>query len=329
MSALAPLVRILRYATDPIAPYSFNRMGFELNRCGFYDDDLPVDVKGRVALVTGANSGIGRAASLDLARRGFEVWLLCRDGARGEEARAAIAREASSDRVHLAVVDMSSLASVRDFVATFPKERIDVLVHNAGVLPLEKSLAKEGVELTFTTNVLGPFALTGLLLACLARSDDARVVFVASGGMYAQRLDLGMLDVEPAQFDGTKAYANAKRAQVILAHMIADRVGGAAPITFASMHPGWADTTAVRTSLPKFHETMKGVLRTAEQAADTVVWLAASDRPKGTHGKFWFDRSVAVEYPFPWTREAKEARARLFAFCEEKSGVTFPTAEGT
>lgn len=322
MSAVAPLVRALRYVTDPIAPLSFNRAGFALNRRGFRDDDLPEDVGGRVALVTGANSGIGRATSLELARRGFEVWLLCRDGARGEEARAAIAQETGSARVHAAVVDLSSLRSVRAFAGSLSVSRVDVLVHNAGVLPSEKTLTAEGNELTFATNVLGPFALTCLLLPLLARSDDARVVFVASGGMYAQRLDLAMPDADPSKFDGTRAYANAKRAQVILAHMMARRAAGS-PITFASMHPGWADTTAVRTSLPRFYDSMKGRLRTAEEGADTVVWLAASPRPKGTRGAFWFDRAVAVEYPLPWTREGSHARERLFSMCEEKTGVRF------
>ena len=320
MSAMASIVRFLRPATDLIAPYSFNRMGFELNRRGFEPDDLPRDAGGRIALVTGANSGIGRATSLALARRGFDVWLLCRDAARGAEACAAIARECGEARVHLGVVDMSSLDSIRRFVDSLPARRVDVLVHNAGVLPHDKELAG-GVELTFATNVLGPFALTALLMGRLAMSSDARVIFVASGGLYFQRLDLSLLDVDPARFDGTRAYANAKRAQVIFAHVLAERFSASTPITFASMHPGWADTTAVRTSLPRFHAVMKHVLRTAEQGADTVVWLAASDRARGTSGAFWFDRRVAPEYPIPWTRESAGEREQLVDLCERLSGV--------
>jgi len=321
MSAIAVLVRILRHATDLVAPFAFNRMGFELNRRGFEPGDLPHDGGGRVALVTGANSGIGFATARELARRKFEVWMLCRDPARGAEARGAMARECGDGSVHLAIVDMSSLASVRGFVSGFPRSHVDVLVHNAGVLPHEKKLTEDGVEVTFATSVLGPFLLTGLLFDRLSRSSDARVIFVASGGLYGQRLDLALLNVEPGSFDGVRAYANAKRAQTILAHALANTYRGRAPITFASMHPGWADTTAVRTSLPKFHKTMQKVLRTAEQGADTVVWLAASQRPKGTQGKFWFDRRVAAEYPLPWTRESGRAREELFELCERLSGV--------
>src|SRR6202034_857104 len=91
MSATAALVRSLRPVTDPFAPYSFNRIGFEVNQRGFEPSDLPADAGGRVALVTGANSGIGLATASELARRGFQVWLLCRDRARGEQAQGTIA----------------------------------------------------------------------------------------------------------------------------------------------------------------------------------------------------------------------------------------------
>ena len=327
MSVMASLVRFVRPASDLLALFSFNRMGFAFNRRGFCPDDLPRDAGGRVALVTGANSGIGRATSLELARRGFDVWMLCRDPGRGSEARDAIARECREDRLHLAIVDMSSLASIRRFVSDFSPRRIDVLVHNAGVLPRERHVTDDGVELTFATNVLGPFALTGLLLERLSQSTDARVVFVASGGLYLQRLDLSLISIESPRFDGTRAYANAKRAQVVLARTLASLFSSELPITFASMHPGWADTTAVRTSLPEFHAVMRHLLRSAEEGADTVVWLAASDCARGTRGALWFDRRVALEYPFPWTHESPVVRQELFALCEKLSGVTFANLE--
>lgn len=324
MTRGAHLVRWLRPATDLVVACSFNRMGFEWNRLGFDAGDLPRDAGGRVALVTGANSGIGRATARELARRGFDVWLLCRDAARGHEARDSLARECGPDRIHLALVDLSSLGSIRRFVRDFAPVRVDVLVHNAGVLPHGRQLSDDGVELTFATNVLGPFALTALLMGRLAQSNDARVIFVASGGMYLQRLDLSLLDADGSAFDGTRAYANAKRAVVILSRVLAERSAASAPITFASMHPGWVDTTALRTSLPKFHAAMGRFLRTPEQGADTVVWLAASDPAKRASGKLWFDRRIAPEYPLPWTRESVHAREELIALCEKLGGVHAP-----
>lgn len=318
MTAASSLVRLLRPVTDSLPVFSFNRAGFEANRRGFDEEDLSVGAAGRTALVTGANSGIGLATSYGLARLGFDVWMLCRDEERGREARDAVAREVGEGRVHLAIVDMSDLASIRQVVGVLPA-KIDVLIHNAGVLPDQKQLTQDGIELTFATHVVGPYALTGLLLERLRRSDDARVIFVASGGLYLQRLDLSLPDVDAAHFDGTLAYANAKRAQLVLARVLGERLPG---LTFATMHPGWADTKAVRASLPKFHAVMGGLLRTAEQGADTVVWLAASDRPKGRAPQLWFDRRPAAEYPVPWTREAGGAGQALDRLCERKSGVT-------
>lgn len=318
MSLARRALRALRPASDLLAPLAFNRAGFELDRLSFEPDDMVEDARGRVALVTGANAGIGFATSRELARRGFEVWLLCRDAGRGEHARTALAASTSPGKVQLALVDLASLSSIRRVVSALP-ERIDVLVHNAGLLPHDKTLTADGIEVTFATHVVGPFALTGLLGERLARSDDARVVFVASGGLYAQRLDLALPDAEASAFDGVRAYANAKRAQLILAHLLAERCAPRLPITFASMHPGWVDTEALRSSLPGFHGLMRGLLRTPEQGADTVVWLAARARPPQRNGAFWFDRRVALEYPVPFTREQPADRHALYALCQRLS----------
>jgi dehydrogenase/reductase SDR family member 12 len=328
MSAVGNTVRWLRPLTDLVAPFSFNRLGYAFNRRGFEAEDSAGDGRGRAALVTGANSGIGRATALELGRRGFDVWLLCRDPARGAEARDAVARESGERHAHLGLVDLSSLGSIRQFVAQCPLQRVDVLVHNAGVLPNDKQLTADGVELTFATNVLGPFALTALLLERLSRSNDARVVFVASGGLYLQRLDLALLAVNSGRFDGTRAYANAKRAQLLLARVLGRKFAGRSPITFASVHPGWVDTAALRSSLPRFHALMRGALRSAEQGADTVVWLATSDRPRATQGRFWFDRRVSPEYLLPGTRETREAPEALLNLCQELSGIALAHARG-
>ncbi len=221
--------------------------------------------------------------------------------------------------MHLGLVDVSSLASIRRFVAGFPAGRVDALIHNAGVLVHDKQLVG-GVEVTFATHVLGPYAMTGLLLDRLARLSDARVVFVASAGLYLQRLDLSLLDLPASHFDGTRAYANAKRAQVVLARVLAERLRGV-PVTFASMHPGWVDTQTLRTALPRFHGLMRPLLRTPEQGADTVVWLASSRAAASSRGAFWFDWRVAPQHLVPWTRETPAARERLVELCETLSGV--------
>src|SRR6185436_8223523 len=115
--------------------FSFDRSGFLRHARSFRPGDLDVDLTGRRCVVTGANSGIGRAAATALAARGAEVWLVCRDRGRGEEAVAFIRKTTGNQRVHLEVVDVSHLAAIRAFVERFVPARVDVLIHNAGVLP--------------------------------------------------------------------------------------------------------------------------------------------------------------------------------------------------
>jgi dehydrogenase/reductase SDR family protein 12 len=185
-------------------------------------------------------------------------------------------------------------------------------VHNAGVLPPERRETPEGLELTFATNVLGPHLLTRLLRDRLVESAPARVIFVSSGGMYTRRLDVDDLQSRTGEFDGRVAYARSKRADVVLAERWAEELAGTGVVVH-SMHPGWADTPGIKTSIPTFRRVMRPLLRSPEQGADTIVWLAAADEPGGMTGRFWCDRHVrALHYPFARTHETPEERDRLW-----------------
>ncbi len=308
----APLSRLL----DASILFSFDRSGFRRHAARFDRSDLDVDLAGRICLVTGANSGIGRECALELARRGATVWMLCRDAARGRAAVRAVRGQTGSRNVHLAVLDVSNLVAIGQFVQEFPGRRVDVLVHNAGVLPDERLESAEGFEMTLATHVLGPWLLTHELLPRLRRSADARVIFVSSGGMYTQRLSLDDWNWRHRPYDGVVAYAQTKRMQVVLAEELARQLHGYR-ITVSSMHPGWADTPAVRTSLPRFWNRMQGRLRSPAEGADTLVWLAASPAAARRSGLFWFDRAPRRTHLLPWTREAPATRQSLVALCRE------------
>jgi dehydrogenase/reductase SDR family member 12 len=302
--------------------FSFDRSGFLRHAHGFDPSDLDVDLAGRVCLVTGANSGIGLAAATALAARGAEVWLLCRDRGRGEEAVTAIRKSTGNRRVHLAVVDVSDLAAVRAFAERFDPARVDVLIHNAGVLPGTRQETGGGLEITLATNVIGPFLLTHLLRAKLAAAGSARVIFVSSGGMYGQSLSLDDPQWTRRPFDGVTAYAQTKRMQVILTELFA-RHWARAGIAVHAMHPGWADTPSVRTSIPRFWQLMRNRLRTAEQGADTLVWLALM--PTLPSGRFWFDRAPQATHLLPFAAERPRDRARLWRMCTELAGLAKST----
>ena len=303
---------ILDAVLDRTILFSFDRSGFLRHAGRFSPGDLDVDLTGRVCVVTGANSGIGRAAATALAARGAEVWLVCRNRGRGQEAVASIRKTTGNQRVHLEVVDVSHLAAVRAFVERFTPARVDVLIHNAGVLPATREETAEGVELTLATNVIGPFLLTHLLRTKLAAATGARVIFVSSGGMYAQRLSLDDLQWTQRPFDGVTAYAQTKRMQVILTELLAGRWARAG-IAVHAMHPGWADTPSVRSSIPRFWQVMRKRLRTPEEGADTIVWLAVA--PRLPSGGFWFDRAPQPTHLLPFTAERPRDRVQLWRTC--------------
>jgi NAD(P)-dependent dehydrogenase (short-subunit alcohol dehydrogenase family) len=329
-SSPAELQRWLGWAlgkiVDPFVVGSFDRTGFRIHSLRFRKEDLEVDLAGRRCLVTGANSGIGFETARALADLGAEVVLLCRDRERGEQAMERIRAETGNERVSLEVLDVADLASVREVGERLARAPADVLVHNAGVLPDERRETRDGIELTLATHVIGPFLLTKLLRPRLEESRDGRLVWVSSGGMYTRRLSLDDPNWSKRPYDGVVAYAETKRAQVVLAELWARELAGTR-VVVSAMHPGWADTPAVASSLPRFHRVMKAVLRTPAEGADTVVWLAASPRARET-GRFWFDREPRRTHLLPFTRESARDRRALWKLCERLSARGLPRPAG-
>jgi dehydrogenase/reductase SDR family protein 12 len=298
----------------------YTRAGYRIRSRTWNPADLaPMD--GKAVLVTGATSGLGLAAAEGFARLGAAVRLLARSEERGEHARATVVKRSANSNVQVSLCDLSSLDAVRQVAARIGAEapRLDVLVNNAGVLAGARTLTADGIELTFATNVLGPFLLTNLLIPLLEDSAPARIVNVSSGGMYAQRLHVDDLQAARGKFDGTTAYARTKRAQVILTELWAHRLQGTGVVVHA-MHPGWADTPGVKSSLPRFHKLTGPLLRTPEEGADTIVWLGAAPEPANSSGGFWHDRRQRPTHLVPWTKETPQDRELLWAECERLSG---------
>lgn len=305
--------RILGAVLDPTIVLSFDHTGFLVHQTQFRAEDLEVNMRGKTCLVTGANSGLGLATARALAQHGAKVWLLCRDEERGRAAVDEIRRESDDGQARLEVLDVSNLSAIRRFAETFDEPAVDVLINNAGILTEQRSETAEGIELTLATNLVGPFLLTYLLLPRLRRSPAARVINVSSGGMYTQKLVVDELSSADEPFDGVVSYARTKRAVVVLTELWAEKLSG--NVTFNAMHPGWADTAAVRRSLPLFYKVLKPLLRTPEEGADTIVWLALCPRIADQTGMFWFDREARRTHFAPWTRESPEERERLWELC--------------
>lgn len=309
--------RALSKLVDPTILFSFDRTGFNIHALSFRPGDLDVDLSGKRCLITGANSGIGYETALALADLGAQVVLLCRSLARGEQAAVRIREATGNRRVTVEELDISHLSSVRAVARRLGDKPVDVLVHNAGVLPAARTETEDGLELTLATHVVGPFVLTHMLSGSLQASKDARVIWVSSGGMYTQRLNTSDMNWNGRPYDGVRAYAETKRAQVVLSELWADELKGTSVVSNA-MHPGWADTPSVRTSIPNFWRVTQWILRTPAEGADTAVWLAASNRGCQFTGRFFFDREPRRTHFLPNTCESQEDRRALWEFCEEQ-----------
>ncbi|XRB18480.1 dehydrogenase/reductase SDR family member 12 [Pseudoscourfieldia marina] len=284
---------------------NFTQAGFHRNSKHFPSLSSGLtNLAGVLCVVTGANAGLGYAAALALANRGASVVCVCRNASRGEAAVSAIKAETGNENVTLQHCDISSLEDSRNLANFLRGKPVHCLINNAGVLLSERQTTvfnKKEVESSFAINTLGTFAVTETLMPNLMLAADAphaqlgkpRVVTVTSGGMYTAPLESCDFDPPIAQagrnFDGVKLYAMHKRQQVALTEHWHRSYPS---ITFVSMHPGWAETPGVQNALPSFSAQMQGKLRTPEQGADTVVWLASlpSDAPELQGGALYFDR---------------------------------------
>ena len=299
---------------------SFTKLGYLARRR--LDGWTPLDeydLTGKVIVLTGATSGLGRSAARTFASAGATLVVV----GRSDDRNAAVVDELTSStgntNVSQVACDMGDLDQVRalaDRVLT-DHDRLDVLIHNAGALTAERHESPDGTEATIASQVVGPFLLTTLLLDRLAESAPSRVITMSSGGMYAAGLTIDHLEMSADEYDGTQQYARAKRAQVTLNEMWAQRCGDRG-VWFHAMHPGWADTPGVEASLPGFRKVMGPLLRDADQGADTLVWLAADPEPLTQNGGFWLDRRLRSIHKLPGTKrsDTPERRDRLWTWVE-------------
>jgi len=301
---------------------SYNRIGYALRQTVWLDDDLAVDLNGKVYVVTGANAGLGYATCHALAERGATVYMVVRDFERGQVAQAELIIETGNPNIHLEVADMSHLSKVHQLAERLKNRthRIDALIHNAGVLLDSWQLSPEGHEMTLATNVLGPFLLTQQLIPLLHQSAPSRIIFVSSGGMYGSKLDVSNLQANPNSFNGIKTYAHTKRIQVILTEMLADNLKNLG-ITVNSMHPGWAKTPGLKKSLSIFSNLMSVTLRDPIQGSDTIVWLAIAPHLVNETGQFWFDRKSRSTHKLAHTQSSADEYQQLWAKCIRLCGL--------
>jgi NAD(P)-dependent dehydrogenase (short-subunit alcohol dehydrogenase family) len=277
------------------------------------------DLKGRVAVVTGASAGVGKAAAKGLASLGAHVVMAVRDSKKGEAARAEIARATRHEGLELLVVDLQRQASIREAAAELRRRHpaVHVLLNNAGVWLEKRQESPDGIETTWATNVLGYHLLTHELLPALLAGAPARIVNVASE--LAGDLDLDDVDFRRRAYSGRVAYSQSKQANRMWTWALARRLQGKR-VTANAMHPGFVASELFAKSgglLGRAISAYAGMgALSPEEGADTAVWLAASPEAEGRSGGFFVERR---ERPCRFRDDPREGA--LFALCERMTGT--------
>jgi len=254
-------------------------------------------MKGRICIITGSNSGIGKETAIGLAKMGATIVMVVRDQERGEKARIEIVKQTGNDSVDLMICDLSSMSSIRHCAEEFKKkyDRLDVLINNAGAVFNKREVTPEGFERTLAVNYLGPFLLTRELMDLLKSSAPSRIINVSSGLAKDGKVDLDDLQSEK-NYPRTKAYSrrhapvydNAKLMVMMFTYELARRLKGSG-VTVNVLMPGFTATNLGKSSGSLTSSIMFKMVRpmqqSAKKGAETSVYLASSNEVKDTTGK--------------------------------------------
>jgi len=250
--------------------------------------------KDSIVLITGANSGMGKATAIELAKTGATVVMLCRNKERGEAALVEVKSLSGNDKVDLMLCDLGSLRQIRSFCQQFKAkyDKLHVLVNNASVILPGRHETLDGNELHFGVNHLGPFLLTNLLLDTIIGSGPARIINVSSGAHKAGRINFEDINAKK-KYSFWRAYSNAKLATVLFTYELARRLEGTG-VTANCLHPGAVATnmginrdTGFGTLITR---TLKPFFQTPLEGASTAVYLATAPEAGGVTGKYFYKK---------------------------------------
>ncbi len=249
-------------------------------------------INGKTCMITGANTGIGKETARKIAALGAHLVMVCRNLEKGEAARKEIIQKTNNQNVDLLICDLSSLNEVKQFTDEFLKKysSLHVLINNAGVFRMKRTVTEDGFELTFAVNYLAHFYLTKLLLPLLRKSSPSRIVNLSSDihKFFKIKLKDPLLE---KRYSGQQAYSNSKTAMVLFTNKLVRELEGTGVSAF-TVNPGHIKTQLTTEGLPKWMNTMSNLIpnrRTPEQGAETSVYVAASNDLEGVTGKYLTD----------------------------------------
>ncbi|MHA1952958.1 MAG: SDR family oxidoreductase, partial [Candidatus Heimdallarchaeaceae archaeon] len=249
-------------------------------------------IKGKICLITGANTGIGKETARQLAALGSKVIMVCRNQEKGKKAQEDIIRTTKNRNIELSICDLASLKDVKHFAEEFIKNHseLHVLINNAGVFSMKRILTKDGYESTFGVNYLAHFYLTGLLLPLLKKSSPSRIINLSSDIHKFYKIKLKDLMLEK-RYNGQQAYSNSKTAMILFSYKLVRELGES-EITVNALNPGHVETQMTTVGLPKWFMKIRDSIvkhQTPEEGARTSSYVASSDDLKNITGKYFYN----------------------------------------
>ncbi|MFX0005890.1 MAG: SDR family oxidoreductase [Candidatus Hermodarchaeota archaeon] len=276
-------------------------------------------MEGKVCIITGANSGIGKETALALAKMNATVVMLCRNKQRGEKAQKEIIEQSKNKNVDLLLCDLSSLKDIKNLISEFKNkyEKLHVLINNAGVMLKNRIISLDGFEMNFAVHVLGPFLLTNLLLDILKKSAPSRIIVVASAAHKRAKIDFEDLQSENKKYRLFSAYGISKLAEILFTYELSRRLEGT-KVTANAVHPGVVATNLGRDQSKFSQWFAKKFFKSPEEGAQTSIYLASSSEVEGITGKYFINKEPRESSIESYNEENAE---RLWKICEEMTGL--------
>jgi NAD(P)-dependent dehydrogenase (short-subunit alcohol dehydrogenase family) len=276
-------------------------------------------LKGKICLITGANSGIGKATAIGLAEMDAKIIMLCRNKKRGEEAQKEIIEKTGNKNINLFICDLSSQKAIRKFTAEFKSKysNLHVLINNAGVMLNRRTLSVDGFEMNFAIHVLAPFLLTNLLLDILKKSAPSRIINVASAGHKRAKIDFDDLQNERKKYRLFTVYGSSKLGEILFTYELSRKLEGTG-VTANAVHPGLVNTNLGRDQSKFSQWFARKFFKSPEEGAETSIYLASSPEVEGISGKYFVNKEPRETSDESYNE--KNAK-KLWKICEEMTGL--------
>ncbi|MHA1443161.1 MAG: SDR family oxidoreductase [Candidatus Hodarchaeales archaeon] len=284
-------------------------------------------MKARICMITGANSGIGKITALELAKMDAHIIMVCRNKNKGILSQREILERTGNPNIDLMVADLSSQASIRNFVDKFREqyETLHILIQNAGTIAKKRLLTTEGLETTFATNYLGPFLLTNLLLDVLITSAPSRIISISSGMHHRASIDLEDLQSTKA-YKNINAYSISKLANILFIYELHHRLrkSGVTNVTSNAVHPGFIRTNFGMNGLNWFQKLGMKIVHpflaiSPQEGAETSIYVASSPEVENISGEYFAKKKVSESSPLTHDRNLQK---KLWKISEELTGLS-------